>query len=101
MSTVELARIIEVDPALRQFFSAFSGPRYQYFARRSANRAYCWTVEPAKDDKGRMRYASWVSRLSKDYITPMRSTRRDHVRRSDAKARALKLYQEASHADTH
>lgn len=94
MSTATLERTINANPALRQFFSAFRGPRYRYFPL--GNYAYCWTVEPGKDDKGRMRYASWVSRLSKDYITPIRSTRRDHAKRKDAKARALKLYQEAS-----
>src|SRR3990167_4558203 len=91
-----LAGMREIDPAFGdRFLRRVRQPRYRYF--HADKRAYCWTVEPARDEKGRERYSSWVSRLSKEYITPILSTRRDHARRKDAKARALKLWEGGAH----
>ena len=67
-------------------------PSFRYY--RTHTHAYCWTTEPAWDEKGRKRYASWQARLSKKYITSVRSTRRIHALRKNAKARALQMYQE-------
>lgn len=66
-------------------------PHFRYFWR--GKRAYCWTVEPARDSKRRLRYASFRARLSRDAITPIASSRRAHAKRRDAKARALRLYE--------
>jgi len=68
-------------------------PNFLFFRVRAA--AYCWTTESARDEKGRMRYASWRARLTQTYIEPVLSTRRFHALRKDAKARALRMYQES------
>jgi len=86
----------ESDPTFGdRFLRRVRQPRYRYF--HVGNRAYCWSVEPARDAKGRIRYASWVARLSKQYITPLLSTRRNHAKRKDAKSRALKLWEGVKH----
>jgi hypothetical protein len=75
------------------FAARFRLPRYRYYgpARLTdGDRLYCWTVEPAYDERGRARYASWVWRVQGKRLVQTR--RRLHKLRRDAKGRALTLY---------
>lgn len=63
------------------------GPSYRFFTL--GNKVFCWTVEPAKSLKGStMRYGSWWQSKNGGRIRDFR----EHAKRKDAKARALKLY---------
>ena len=64
-------------------------PRYRYF--HDKHKWFCWTTEPALDERERQRFASWVVIFKGDTGYPRQRVL--HVKRKDAKARALKFFQ--------
>ena len=66
-------------------------PRWSYFHDRY--KWFCWTTEPALDERERQRFVSWVVIFKGDTGYPRQRVL--HVKRKDAKARALRLCQAA------
>jgi len=68
-------------------------PKYRYFNRKGSDNRYFWTVETVKH-KGKDKYASGIYRYIKTKQQLKLTSEMYHAKRKDAKARALKLYQE-------
>ncbi len=70
-------------------------PTFRYF--RVGDKQFCWTTELATSRHGsHLRYASWRMGKSGKPIAF-----REHAKRKDAKARALKMYYEAKEKENH
>jgi len=82
-------RLAQDDPTWLRFLSR--QPRYRYFPVKGSSDRPFWTVETVKV-KGKPRYASGVYRFVKSRQVFKLVQPRYHVRRRDAKARALGLW---------
>ena len=97
MSKSAAQRLMEdlmgVDPRIRAFFHRRM-PNYRYFSiRKVGEDRYFWTTETVKHG-GKPRYASGIYRYLKTKKAFKLVNERYHVKRKDAKARALKLWEE-------
>jgi len=88
--TKEFERIIRSDPTLTVLFTRRM-PSYRYFS--VGKDQYFWTTEAVKHG-GKPRYASGIYRYLKTKKAFKLVNERYHVKRKDAKARALKLWEE-------
>ena len=71
-------------------------PRWRYYGPtlgrvKSGDRLYCYTTEPALNDRGCMRFASWVYRVQRERVV-LASRIVHHKLRRSAKARAYRLH---------
>ena len=88
----ELENIINSDATLRGLFTTRT-PSYRYFHHKGSEDQYFWTTESVKHNR-KMRFASGVYRCLKTKKA-FRLTRAGyHAKRKDAKARALRLWEE-------
>ena len=82
----DLAR---TDPTWNRFLKR--QPNYRYFTVKGSLDQPFWTVEPL-NHKGHNRYASGIYKYIKTKKAYRLTNENYHVRRKDAKARALELY---------
>jgi hypothetical protein len=84
--------IIRNDPGLRAMFTV-STPDYRYFHHKGSKDQYFWTTEVVKHN-GKKCFASGIYRYLKTKKQWKLTNETYHAKRKDAKARALKLWED-------
>jgi len=86
-------RLAQDGPTWNRFLTRM--PRYRYFYIKGCKDEFFWTTETVRHN-GKPRYVSGIYRYIKTRKTLKLTNERYHAKRQDAKARALKLKQEAT-----